>query len=260
MPLIPDLPAPDDATTDDTAPIVPVIAPASNNDTQKLTPRLVASSRTTQTWWNRLSQPITLPHATQLGLSAAGGAVAVVLVSLSIGWIVGREPLRDFFGRTDGAAQPLPERVALPLVAPVQTEIEAQPETKAFRLLRDEPVQIEGANEDGTALAELQPLTDDDRRRIEKRREDDRLLREKRALEDKKRAVERELEDKQLEERRRGEDAQAIDGRRAEDKKRIEDRLSEDRRLLDERKQKEHEAIANAQREDEHQQLADAQP
>ena len=256
MPLIPDLPTPNDAAPD----VAPThAAPDSPKATQKLAPRRV-SGRTTQTWWNRLSQPMSLPHATQLGLCAAGGALSVVAVSLSMGWIIAREPLRDFFGRTgDDATQQMPERVALPPIAPVQTAIEVQAVGQPIQLLRDELVFVEGANEEGTALAELQPLDDDDRRRIENRREDARLLREKRELEDRKRAIERQLEDKQLEEKRRGEDSQLVDGRRDDDRKRIEGWLEEDRRLLEERKLKEKEAIAEAQSEDETQQLAEAQ-
>ena len=122
MPLIPDSSSPDTSPLD--APSADAPAPSSKS-TQKLTSRRVTSTRTTQTWWTRLAQPMTLPHATQLGLSAAGGALAVVMVSLSINWFIGREPLRDFFGRTPGEASvSAPERVALPSVAPVQSAIE----------------------------------------------------------------------------------------------------------------------------------------
>jgi len=204
-----------------------------------------------------------LPHATQLGLSAAGGAMATVVVSLAIAGVMSRgEPIRDFFGRSSqesslNSDHTLQEMPAQSIMAPVQAEIEVQPASSSWPLPHSEPVMVEGANEDGTALAALEPLNDDDRRRIEKRREDDRMLREKRELEDKKRAIERQLEDKQLEERRRGDDSQLIDGRRDEDRKRIEGWLEEDRRLLEERERKEKEAIAAAQRAD-NEQLAEA--
>lgn len=256
MPLIPDLPSSDSESRDTTS--------QPSKATQKLTARPAAPTRTTQTWWTRLAQPMMLPHATQLGLSAAGGAVGAVLVSLAIGSLVSSgEPIRDFFGRSgqenslnsDHTLQEMPDQTVL---APAQAEIEVQPASSTLLLRHAEPVMVEGANEEGTALAALEPVNDDDRRRIEKRREDDRMLREKRELEDRKRAIERQLEDKQLEERRRGEDSRLIDGRRDEDRKRIEGWLEEDRRLLEERERKEKEAIAEAQHED-NQQLAEAQ-
>lgn len=249
MPLIPDLPSSDNTQSE---------APLSSKATQKLASQR-ASVRTTQTWWSRLAQPMSLPHATQMGLSAVIGALAVVMASLSINWIFAREPLRDLFGRRDDeAALQIPERAALPPLASAQTAIEVQPAASAWSISQSQPVEVEGANEDGTALAALEPLNEDDLRRIEKRREDDRMLREKRVLEDRKRAIERQLEDKQLEERRRGEDVGLLDGRRDEDRKRIEARLEEDRRLFDERNRQEKEALAAAQRAD-NAQLAEVQ-
>jgi hypothetical protein len=230
-------------------------AVSSVKTTQPLTPtpRKRARGKTTNTLWNWLSSPWQLPHATQLGLAAAGGAFAVVLVSLSIGWIIGRgEPVLDFFGN----AQPKDFVLQPDKPSPARAEVVVAPEEPVnVQLMDTEPVRVEGANDDGTGLAELQPVSDEDRLRFQQRSEENQNLREQRLLEDKKRAIERQLEDKQLEERRRQDDARLAEQRREEDKRRIENWLNDDRRILDERQRE-----AKQQEEEEQRKLAEAMP
>jgi hypothetical protein len=229
--------------------------------TQQLTPSLPqwAQNKTTNTLWNWLSNPWQLPHATQLGLAAAGGAFAVVLVSLSLGWVLSRgEPLRNFFGNANPdnfVIQPQKPKARAQIVVTSQTPVPAQSHETQFIKAALQPVHVDGLNQEGTGLADLKPLTDEDRQRFQMRGEEARGLRERRLLEDKKRAIERQLEDKQLEEKRRQDDAQFETQRREEDKKRLEGWIEEDRRMLDERLEKE-----KREREEEQKKLAEAIP
>jgi hypothetical protein len=232
---------------------------SSTKATQKLTPSAPkwAQNKTTSTLWSWLSNPMQLPHATQLGLAAVGGALSVVMASLAFAWVIGRgEPIRDFFGKIQSQSQPtVPARPRAEVIVSKPQQSKANLQLLNAETPAVEPVQVEGANAEGTGLADFKPLTDEDRLRWNSRSEEARSLSERRLLEDKKRAIDRQLEDKQTEERRRQEDAQLEEQRRNEDKSRIEGWVGDDRKILEERQREEKE-----KREEEEKKLAEAMP
>lgn len=198
-----------------------------------------------------------MPRANQMALSAVGGALAVLVVSGIVGHFVPHLPtnphpmptvshinqLKEPNGNNvaDGTVVKVPFQNSSSSAPIVQTEVVQPPQTD-YTTAGMSNATVSDTNS-------TQPMTEEDRKRLEARRREDQILVEKRLLESKKKAIERQIEDKQLEEQRA-----------AEDKKRMEDREAEDKKIADDRQQEEKRKLEDEQRklDDEQHKLAQA--
>jgi hypothetical protein len=135
----------------------------------------------------------------------------------------------SFLDRNARTEAPAPNASIDASVLPALANVPASPGVS------DAAREVSESNADGTAWKDFVPQSEDDKRRIEGRRDEDRLLTERRALEAQKKRIERELEVKALQEKFRLEDKQAESEQREEDRRRIEGRVEEDRRQSEER-------------------------
>ncbi|MBV9470589.1 MAG: hypothetical protein JO316_18685 [Abitibacteriaceae bacterium] len=198
-----------------------------------------------------------MPRANQMALSAVGGALAVIIVSGIVGHFVPHLPTNQHSIATVSHANQLKEPSGNNVADGTVVKVPFQNPNNSAPVVQTEVVQPSSVDYTAPSVSSApmsdtnstQPLTEEDRKRLEERRREDQIVAEKRLLESKKKAIEREIEDKQLEEQRA-----------AEDKKRMEDREAEDKKIADDRQQEEKRKIEDEQRklDDEQHKLAEA--
>ncbi|HEX8237068.1 MAG TPA: hypothetical protein VF600_14005 [Abditibacteriaceae bacterium] len=186
-----------------------------------------------------------LPQGTIVGLSAVGGALAVLLLSAGTQLVT---PLPQI-----GKAK-APTVTAKNKPVPVaNTKVYIAPEDQMAALPDVHPgvsaTAFETRNSNHTGGEILSPEIAAETGLVELRRREDQVAVERQRLEDRKRIIERELENKEIENKRLQEDKALEEQRRAERRRLREERQMEDKRLAAEAEQ-------NAQRRiDEERQL-----
>jgi hypothetical protein len=185
-----------------------------------------------------------LPQGTIVGLSAVGGALAVLLLSLGTQLVT---PLPQ----TGAAKAPTATAKSKPAPA-ANAQVYIAPEEETALLPDVQPgasVAAFDARNNRPGGAVVPPEVAAESQLMELRRREDQVAVERQRLEDRKRMIERELENKEIENKRLQEDKAIEEQRLAEHRRMLEEREQEDKRLAAEAEQ-------NAQRRiDEERQL-----
>lgn len=173
-----------------------------------------------------------LPQGTIVGLSAVGGALAVLLLSLGTQLVTPLPQTSEAKAPTTTAKKPAPAANAKVFIAP-EEETASLPDVQpglsaaAFETRNDNRPNGNVVPPEVAAETEMSEL----------RRREDLVAIERQRLEDRKRIIERELENKEIENKRLQED-KAIEQQRLDERRRLlEERMEEDKRLSEEAEQ-----------------------
>jgi DNA repair exonuclease SbcCD ATPase subunit len=171
-----------------------------------------------------------LPQGTIVGLSAVGGALAVLFLSLGTQLLT---PLPQ-----SGVAQ-APKAIVKSQQPPAASaKVFIAPEDQTASLPDVQPGVLEAAfnarNTNRPNGEAVPPEVAAETELMELRRREDQVAAERQRLEDRKRIIERELENKEIENKRLQED-KAIEQQRLDERRRLlEERQEEDKRLTEE--------------------------
>jgi hypothetical protein len=170
-----------------------------------------------------------LPQGTIVGLSAVGGALAVLLLSLGTQLVTPLPQTGQAQAPATAAKKPEPAANAKVFIAP-EEETAALPDVQpglsaaAFETRNSNRPNSDVVPPEVAAETEMSDL----------RRREDQVAIERQRLEDRKRIIERELENKEIENKRLQED-KAIEQQRLDERRRLlEERQEEDKRLTEE--------------------------